>query len=1098
MSNEKKYFRSPGEFAQTEDFKANWEHREFPPQASEAEGVSRREFVKMMAGGLALTALTGCRRPESHIVPLNEQPEHRVVGKPVFYASAEPRAQEAIPLIVETHEGRPTKLEGNAQFAPFAGATDMQAQAYILDLYEADRATKSYIGGATATPAQVRQALAAAAAQLQETQGEGTVVLAHTSVHPTDISAQADFLQKYPRARWVSYSAFATDRFALALEPLTGQQLMPRYELAKADVILTLDADLVGRERGSIHYARAFAARRKADSAFAAQQMNRLYAVEAEMTLTGAQADHRLRLSDSELTAFAARLLAEIETLSGQYSPLHAQLSEAPVSERALKWLQPMARDLWRARGHALVACGSHQPLALQLITLAINQQLQAIGSTFILEAVPTTLSHELSDLSSAQRLILFGVNPAYDAPAELGWQALVARVGARNILRYAYRYDETSLSAPELTQVLAAHPLESWGLCRAFNGALLAQQPMVMPLFGGMEPLEFWAQLTGSSATSRDLTARAYAQLTGQAGAQDFNNFLNRGVATLSYSSAAAPSAAAVAQALAPKLDVAYALAQKAQHEGSLELLLRPSYTVGTGDAASNGWRQECPDPITKITWGNTLLISPSRARDLGYDPLSDSWLPIAARKLATLDRGRQTAPLATVEVDGRRLRIPLTIQPGLPDNTAILHLGYGHTKFGRNADGVGIDAFPLIRSSGLYTFFCSHISVATTTELMANTQNHWSIEGRDHYREGTVADFLAQPTFAQKMGIEAHAPNNYGKDAAMPLHLRSKETPRGNSAFDHPNFTAPQQWGMSIDLSACNGCNACVIACQAENNIPIVGRDQILRGREMHWIRIDRYYASGDSAANKAELPSEVEVALQPMLCQHCERAPCEQVCPVNATLHDEQGLNVMAYNRCVGTRYCANNCPYKVRRFNFFNYNKRDRDHYYWGMFGPDSEPEILKLQRNPDVTVRSRGVMEKCTFCVQRIEQAKIRQKIIAKDSDNILVPDGVIRTACQQACPTQAIAFGDIADPQSAISQLKASPRDYSALGYLNTRPRLTYLARLRNPNPQMPDYRPLYALPQRAGGRASRQRSRSCPSAITRTARSLRSRAPPP
>jgi molybdopterin-containing oxidoreductase family iron-sulfur binding subunit len=446
-------------------------------------------------------------------------------------------------------------------------------------------------------------------------------------------------------------------------------------------------------------------------------------------------------------------------------------------------------------------------------------------------------------------------------------------------------------------------------------------------------------------------------------------------------------------------------------------------------------------------------MFVSPKTAKDLGYNPASDSILQVSAKPLSDLDRGRQTAPIVTLNVDGAMIKAPLMIQPGLADDTALIHLGYGHTKYGRNAEGFGVNVFPLIKHSGIYSFASVDIKLTSEKTFLACTQNHWSIEGRDHYREGDREDFEKNEEFAK----DAHSV--LGKAEEMSLSERSREMPRGLSAFEHPKYTAAQQWGLSIDLSACTGCNACVIACQSENNIPTVGREQILRGREMHWIRIDRYYASGNAAANNKEIPGDVDVGLQPMTCQHCERAPCEQVCPVNATVHDEQGLNVMAYNRCVGTRYCANNCPYKVRRFNFFDYAKRNRENYYWGMFGPEGMPDILKLQKNPDVTIRSRGVMEKCTLCVQRIEQSKIRQRLIAKDGGNVHVKDGIIRTACQQVCPTQAIVFGDVADEKTEVSRLKHSPRDYSALAYLNTRPRITYLARLRNQNRAMPDVR---------------------------------------
>ena len=614
--------------------------------------------------------------------------------------------------------------------------------------------------------------------------------------------------------------------------------------------------------------------------------------------------------------------------------------------------------------------------------------------------------------------------------------------------------------------QVLAAHGLESWGLGAAFDGTLVAQQPMIEPLYKGLEPLEFWALLAGEERTPREWTREVFARLTGQGSEREFNDFLNAGVSAKNCFGKTELAKAVEMGSLRGELETQSARAKKQ----GVTLVVRPSYTVGTGEIANNAWLQELPDPMTKLTWGNALWVSPKRAAALGYNPSGDSVLPISAKPLSDLDRGRQRAPMAIVQLGEKQIKVPLAIQPGLADDTAVVHLGYGHTKFGRNAEGFGVNVFPLVAAQGLYALEGVEIRLTNETTLLASTQNHWSIEGRDHYREGDCEDFKKDVAFAQKMGLEAESPNPLGTAAALPLAIRSKEAPRGNSAFEHPKYTAAQQWGLSIDLSSCTGCNACVIACQSENNIPTVGKEQILRGREMHWIRIDRYYASGSATGNHTEIPGDVDVGVQPMTCQHCERAPCEQVCPVNATVHDEQGLNVMAYNRCVGTRYCANNCPYKVRRFNFFDYAKRNRENYYWGMFGPEGMPDILKLQKNPDVTIRSRGVMEKCTFCVQRIEQAKIRQRIVAKDSGNTHVADGVIKTACQQVCPSNAIVFGDVADENSEVSRLKHSPRDYSALGYLNTRPRLTYLARIRNQNRRMPDWRPVVRFRLEQGG----------------------------
>lgn len=1052
MSQE--YFKSIDELLNKKSFQENWEQREFLPNpevpgglSDTSEGVSRREFVKLMAGGMALMSLTGCRRPESHIVPMTEQPENRVVGNPLFFASAQVREGEAIPLMVETHGGRPTKLEGNSRFGLFGGTTDVQAQAYVLDLYDPDRATRHYSNGSAVNKEKALEELKKLSQAWQQTQGEGLAVLAHPSTSFTTLAAKNEFKKKFPKAAWVEYSAFDKNRLAIALG--NKKDVRVKYNLEKADRILSLDCDFIGGEVGSLAYAKAFAARRRPYGAAQVAQMNRLYVVESVMSLTGAQADHRLRLDDKELVNVAARLLQILdEGKSG--------LKVAKLSDEKEKWLQEMAADLRTHKGQSLVMCGGHQSVALQKFTAAINEVLGAEGNTLSYLQMPESKSDDLGALQEAKEIVVLGANPAFDAPAQLQWSKIAKKVTTR----WAYRTDETSLSLPKnCLQVLSAHGLESWGLGAAFDGTPVAQQPLIEPLYQGVELLEFFATVCGRDVKPRQWTQEVFAQLTGQGSEREFNDFLNHGLGKASAYTLTKIGGLTPQQwsSLRSEMEVQAARAQK----GGVTLLLRPSYTINVGEVANNAWLQELPDPMTKLTWGNALYVSASRAKELGYNPAPGNVLPISSQTTATLDRGRQTSPIVTVQIGEVTIKVPLSIQPGMPDDTVLINLGYGHTKFGRNAEGFGVNAFPFYASQGLTAIDGINLKLTNETVLLASTQNHWSIEGRDHYREGDKEDFIKDERFAQSMGVESHAPANYGADAAMPLSQRVKETPRGNSAFEHPNFTAPQQWGMTIDLGSCTGCNACVIACQSENNIPSVGKEQILKGREMHWIRIDRYYASGRVSDNNKEIPSDVDVGLQPMTCQHCERAPCEQVCPVNATVHDDQGLNVMAYNRCVGTRYCANNCPYKVRRFNFFDYAKRNRENYYWGMFGPEGMPDILKLQKNPDVTIRSRGVMEKCTFCVQRIEQAKIRQRLIARDSGNILVPDGVIKTACQQACPSSAIVFGDVADEKSEVYRLKHSPRDYSVLGYLNTRPRLTYLARIRNQNRAMPDYHPV-------------------------------------
>ena len=613
--------------------------------------------------------------------------------------------------------------------------------------------------------------------------------------------------------------------------------------------------------------------------------------------------------------------------------------------------------------------------------------------------------------------------------------------------------------------------------------------QPTVQPLFNGLTQNEVLARIAGiAAADPYQLVFETFSQMAGGADAQHaFNRFLFNGFAEgTAYAAAGGGIGGGRVQTL-----LAQGLQVPGVGDNTLELRILQDFHTFDGRYANNGWLQETPDPISRVTWDNVIWISPSLAEKLGHDPETTRLRPIASRKLSLFRNGKEQAPLGVVEVNGRKVRGPVQILPGLADNTIAVTLGYGRTRTGRVGTGTGFSAYPLTTAASMGAAVGATLTLITGEYALANTQEHWSMEGRDIIREATADYFSTHEDFAQHMGIEAHSPPVYGAKADASLQYKVTQQPRGNSAYELPKFTDPypnvavwntpegkerykgeQQWGMAIDLNTCIGCQACVVACQAENNIPIVGKDQVRRGREMHWIRIDRYFSSGDAVKQRRELPHEVQVSFQPMLCQHCERAPCEQVCPVNATVHDKQGLNVMAYNRCVGTRYCSNNCPYKVRRFNFMDWNKREIGHYYEGPLGPNKYEqgvmgELPKMQKNPDVTVRMRGVMEKCTFCVQRIERAKIAQKVKASkdpqdEPGNTHVPDGVIKTACQQVCPTDAIEFGDVSDADTLVSRMKASPRNYSVLGYLNTRPRTTYLARLRNPNPAMPD---AYAAP---------------------------------
>ena len=1056
-----RYWRSLNDLMEEPEFH-QFVAREFPLGASELNGVDRRKFLKIMAASFALSGagISGCRPPEQYILPYSKQPEQVIPGVPVFYATAMPRTREHIPLVVETHQSRPTKIEGNGECDDYGGSTDLIAQASVLDLYDPDRSRFSSKGSKVLSKGQVFDVLQALEAKFSPTGGQGLAFLAEPSPSPTRKRSVEELRERFPRAHWAEYEAIPRDASERAARNLYGRSLRPVYRLAKADRILSLDADFLNSEPGHLRYAKEFASRRRVHGQGEAGRMNRLYQVESNFSVSGTMADHRLRLPVGEMNAFVSLMAAAVlEKVGGDRLLAEELKRKAEGANPDPTWIDACARDLAENGGRSLVIPGSHLGLPAQQLVIFINHLLRAEGNTVEYLELPGGPGSTISDLAVAienrriETLFILGGNPVYDAPADLQWRKLQKQIP--EVLRYGYYFDETSLDSKY--HIAATHYLESWGDGRTIDGTPVVVQPMILPLFEGIQELELLARCSGGEVTDTyELVRSNFAHLTGGKDVdRRFRRFLSDGILHGSRYRSVKPR---INLARVKRMVAEADLTPRSPAWGSIEVRLSPSNTVGDGRYNNNGWLQECPDPITKLAWDNAISISPKLAPKLGYHPRRGTFRSIAARKTGNFKRGRDEAPMAKLKLNGIEIRGPLSIQPGLPDYTVVAPLGFGRRKVGQVGAGTGFDAYPLTNSNTPGYVTGAKIALTEETYSLANTQEHWSMEARAIVREANAADFQKHPDFADKMGMESHSPAVYGAAEGWNLQEQVARQPRGNSLYDTPVFGGAQQWGMNIDLNTCTGCNACVIACQSENNIPIVGKDQVMRGREMHWIRLDRYYSSGDTDENKYEIPADPQVSLMPMLCQHCEMAPCEQVCPVNATVHDEGGLNVMAYNRCVGTRYCANNCPYKVRRFNFFDWNRRSRDHFYEGPLGPKGMPELQKMQKNPDVTIRMRGVMEKCTYCQQRIEQAKIAQKVKARDSADVKIPDGVIRTACEQVCPTDSIVFGDVQDPQSAVSKLKTSDRDYSVLGYLNTRPRTTYLARLRNPNPEMPDF----------------------------------------
>jgi len=1029
----RRYWRSLDELSDTPEFK-EWLHREFPQGASEFEdGVSRRHFVKIMSASFALAGLgvmgSGCRRPVEKLEPFGQQPEGYVYGEPEYYATAMPTRTGAVPLVAKSYEGRPIKLEGNAKFPGSNGGTDRYAQASILDLYDPDRAKRFTKAGNPVSRDEALGFLDELSKKFTANQGEGLAFLAENSTSPSRARLQKLIAGKFPKSQWFTYDAIDSGIHQRAATQAFGQPVKPVYHFHKAKVILSLDCDFLGGEDDAHNHIRQFAAGRKPG-----EGMSRLYAVESLFTLTGMNADHRLRVP--------ANSIGQIAEAITQRLAFNASLLNIPILlPKAVdsKWIQECATDLSANRGNLLVVAGQRQPIEVHLLAFAINSALGAIGNTISLLPTTEASGAELKSFGSSttDALVILGGNPAYNSD-------LASKPKTKTIVRLGLCQDETTEKSD--WNFPQTHYLESWGDATASDGTRVPVQPLIQPLYDGITELELLARIAGESQTNPHDIVRA----TFAGSEEDWKKFLFNGYLA---DSAAKPVDAKFGATLPEVKSVEPTAA-------GLEVIFYRDAKMDDGRYANNGWMQELPDPITKLTWGNAVLVSRKTARELGV----------------------KNGDVVEITLNGKSVKGPIWTQPGMADYSLGLALGYGRERAGRVGTGVGFNAYKIF--SGKYIETGATVRKTGETQELATTQHHWSMEGRPAVREANLEGFAKDPDFATEM---------HGTEPPIVAPLYP-------NPLDEAKKTALHQWGMTVDLSACVGCGTCVLACQSENNIPIVGKDQVQRGREMHWLRIDRYYTA-DPAKEKrsdsfqkddeqqfAEWIDDVQAVNQPMMCHHCEAAPCENVCPVNATVHDQEGLNVMAYNRCIGTRYCSNNCPYKVRRFNYLDFNKRPladlKGPFYptplthktdgkWDLLSwfkaPDAsgmreedEWDLIKMVKNPDVTVRMRGVMEKCTYCTQRIEQAKIAQKVKAGASDDVRLSEArgtTPKTACQQACPAQAIVFGDISDPDSTVSKLKAQQRNYSVLGDLLTKPRTTYLARIRNPNPAMPDYR---------------------------------------
>ena len=982
--------------------------REFPKGASELpEGVTRREMIQLLGASLSLAGIAGCRRPVEEIVPYVTAPEEMVPGIPSYYATTMPFRRSAYGVIVESHEGRPTKIEGNPAHPSTLGASSSRIQASVLGLYDPDRSQSVTLKGEKKSWNDFVAAWGSLSAAHAADGGAGLAVLSESFSSPTMARLTSDLRARYPKLQWATYDAVSDENRLAGLRQATGRDLDLMLRFDRASVIVCLDADPLLTDPEMIAHARGFAAGRRAGSSGGA--MNRLYAVEGVFSLTGAMADHRLRLESRQIAPLVAALAARLGVAGATSLPN----SVAGVDPR---WIDALAKDLLANRGKGLIVAGDRQPAAVHAAVCALNTHLGNTGTTVSYYETKDAALPSVSSLASLvasmkggaiQTLVILGGNPVFDAPADLDFPAALSKVP--HSIAFGHTIDETSSKAE--WHIPRAHYLESWGDARAVGGTLSVIQPLILPLFGGRTPIEVLGLMVGGKdRPGYDIVRDTWKPILGEG---EFDKKWNRVLHDGLLAGGELPE-------VVPDSKAAAFAELNAGSSSGPEIVFLPSASLHDGRFANDGWLQELPDPLTKLTWDNPALVSPKMAETLG----------VANGDVVRLDYA------------GRALDLPVWILPGMADGVVALTLGYGRTRAGRIGSGVGFDTFTM-RPSGSPGF----VTGATLTKrggkyALSATQNHGSMEGRPIVRESTLAELRtasAKATAdksADKSGAAApvpaegaHAPDPHQapKGTASPLGVYP-EQPHHFSLWKEHTYDQGNQWGMTIDLNTCIGCNACMTACQSENNVPVVGKIQVSNGREMHWIRVDRYF-SGEPSGSP-------EVVFQPVPCMHCEDAPCEQVCPVAATVHDGEGLNVMVYNRCIGTRYCSNNCPYKVRRFNFFNLTK--------------DTPDILKLAMNPDVTVRARGVMEKCTYCTQRISRAKIDAKLAGR-----ALRDGDVKTACQQACPASAIEFGNLRDASSRVVKAKADPRNYALLEELNTKPRTTYLAKVRNPNPEL-------------------------------------------
>jgi molybdopterin-containing oxidoreductase family iron-sulfur binding subunit len=1071
--NGKEYWRSVEEFVDAPEF-SDFIKQEYPQHADEWDNsLSRRNFVKVMGASLALAGLSGCvMQPPEKIIPYVHAPTDLLPGKPLYFATGMTLSGVTTGLLAKSYDGRPVKIEGNPDHPGSQGATDVLAQASLLNMYDPDRSQEVTYRGTPKTWPNFMAELRAKVDENRTDGGAGIRFLTETVTSPTLIAQFKQIATELPNSRWYQYEPVNNDNAMAGAKLAFGSPVHTVYHFDKADRVLSLDADIFSGF--NVGYIKDYTKRRQYSEEN--KDLNRLYMIESSVSITGAKSDHRLGVKPSAMPEIAKAIAAALGV--GGVSTTYSENSA---------WIAAMAKDLIANKGKSVVIPGRSQSPVVHALAHAMNAALGNVGQTVVYTEPLSPNTDKLQidqlrelitdiDAGKVKMLVIVGGNPVYNTPADLKLNAdRMNKIPLR--VHLGEHYDETG----ELCHwhVSGKHYLESWSDARAYDGTVSIVQPLISPLYDSHNAhelvqlffkenfdkkdydivKEYWqkqnlstgtpavapvatpaANTTAAAARPPETAANAIAKATATPGKAPETLPSPATTTTPAKATTAAAAPAAVSQNFEDRW-------RKAVHDGiipnsaaqpktvsastgflsqpmptpagggNLEIVILPDPCIYDGRFANNGWLQELPNPLNKVTWENVGLISPKTAERLGINRgYKERELGGGSEGTAFINTkgGNKFSDLVTLTYQGAQIQkgVPMWITPGQPDDVITIYLGYGRTKAGRIGTGLGYNAFDVRRSDAMDHGTGDIKPTGETTDI-ASTQIHFNMEGRDLLRVWDLEEFEAN----EKLGEQ----ENFYDKSMYPYEQHQ-------AIYDNQ-----RKWAMTIDLNSCVGCNACVIACQSENNIAVVGKEQINRSREMHWLRIDAYYGGDD-------LNNPTGPAFQPVLCQQCEQAPCEVVCPVHATAHSAEGLNDMTYNRCVGTRYCSNNCPYKVRRFNFLLFQDWDTPQF--------------KLMRNPEVTVRSRGVMEKCTYCTQRIAAARIEA-----EKDGRAVRDGEATTACQSVCPTDAIIFGDMHDQGSKVAKTKKDRRNYNLLNELNTQPRTTYLAGLKNQNKEMPDYR---------------------------------------